>query len=218
MHSRGRAPNRGYPRGLTIKHHHLSFGCRLRCQSKIVKTPWRLSLTCCSRQEHILWPNHLQLAVWKSCSAPVPHWCLKICRAAECFESCKNHVGLPVFPCFFAALCVNFLNHHCFSSWWILQNFYVYGSKPFTLITWSLPCQRICPTKVILHFCRTAWMLWMDASPICEAGISTQLQAAHIRSTCRLLCLLPKYIKALPSCTSLNVTGSGRLVFASLHA
>ena len=129
-------------------------------------------------------------------------------------KSCWSS-GLPVL---FAALCVNFLNHHCCSSWWILQNFYVYGSKAFILITWLLPCQRICPTKVILHFCRTAWMLWMDASPICEAGISTQLQAAHIRSTCRLLCLLPKSMKALPSCNSLNVTGSGRLVFASLHA
>ena len=140
---------------------------------------------------------------------------LQSCRMLRKLQKSCWSSGLPLL---FAALCVNFLNHHCFSSWWILQNFYVYGSKPFTLITWSLPCQRICPTKVILHFCRTAWMLWMDASPICEAGISTQLQAAHIRSTCRLLCLLPKYIKALPSCTSLNVTGSGRLVFASLHA
>ena len=190
----GRAPNRGYPRGLTIKHQHLSFGCRLRCEHFLEpganrKLPklhkgWVWHVV---RGRNIFFGQIICSLQFGRAAQHLPHTGVsksaELQNASRMLRKLQKSCWSSGLPLFFAGLCLNFRNHHCFSSWWILQNFYV-GSKPFILITWSLPCQRICPTKFILHFEQPECFEWMQPET-CEAGIST-LKAA------------------LPSCSSLN--------------
>jgi len=116
----GRAPNGGYPRGLTIKHHHVSFGCRLRCdfgrrsihlnisssQVPIENCQNSIKLESDMFFEAGTYSLAKSSAAWSleellsTCPTLVSQN-LQSCRMLrECFESCKNHVGLPVFPCF----------------------------------------------------------------------------------------------------------------------